>query len=34
MATWMNAVSAALAIPSTPTVLGTISEGSDVVRIP
>ena len=34
MQTWMNAVSAALGILSTPTVIGTISEGSDVVRIP
>lgn len=34
MQTWMNAVSAALGILSTPTVIGTVSEGSDVVRIP
>lgn len=34
MASWMSTVSSALSIPSTPTVLGTISEGSDVVRIP
>lgn len=34
METWMTAVSGALGILSTPTVIGTVSEGSDVVRIP
>lgn len=34
MQVWMTAVSGALGILSTPTVIGTVSEGSDVVRIP
>ena len=34
MQTWMQSVSTALGILSTPTVIGTVSEGSDVVRIP
>lgn len=34
MATWMNAVSGALGIMTVPSVVGTVSEGSDVVRIP
>ena len=34
MATWMSSVSSALGILTVPSVVGTISEGSDALRIP
>jgi hypothetical protein len=34
MATWMNAVSGALGIMTVPSVVGTVSEGSDALRLP
>jgi hypothetical protein len=34
MATWMGAVSAALSIGTVPSVLGTVTEGSDALRLP
>ena len=34
MQTWMNAVSTALGIVTVPSVVGTVSEGSDALRLP
>ena len=34
MTTWMNSVSSALTIAPTPSVIGAVSSGSDVVKIP
>jgi hypothetical protein len=34
MATWMTTVSSALSIVTVPTTIGTVAEGSDVLRVP